>query len=108
MSGCDFAEIVRANQSMVFSIAYHFLQDRDLAEELAQEIFLQLHQNLGRLQSAAHVTFWLRKVTSHRCIDYGRRRKLRPRLSLDQAPEPVAVEGTGDPMLARKLRQLVE
>ncbi|HEX5433852.1 MAG TPA: sigma factor, partial [Candidatus Angelobacter sp.] len=37
-----FAEIVAAHQAMVFSIALHYLQDRSLAEDLAQEVFLEL------------------------------------------------------------------
>ena len=67
---------------MVFSIAYHFLRDRWLAEELAQEVFLHLYKNLRAIQSSSHLVYWLRKVTSHRCIDQARRQKLRPRLSL--------------------------
>ena len=41
----DFAELVRAHESMVFSLAYHFLHDRDAAEEVAQEVFLSLHES---------------------------------------------------------------
>src|SRR5881394_1762934 len=33
-----FAEALRANQSMVFSIAYHFLRDRGSAEEIAGRV----------------------------------------------------------------------
>src|SRR5215470_13440153 len=85
----DFVQAVRRYQSMVFSIALHFLADRGAAEELAQDVFLQLHGTLPTLQSEEHVKFWLRKVTAHRCIDHQRRRKL-PQLSLEDAPEPLA------------------
>jgi DNA-directed RNA polymerase specialized sigma24 family protein len=37
-----FADIVTAHQAMVFSIAWHYLQDRSLAEDVAQEVFLEL------------------------------------------------------------------
>lgn len=103
----DFAGLVRQHQAMVFSIAYHFLQDRSLAEELAQEVFLQLHQHLAGFQSMAHLTFWLRRVTSHRCIDATRRRKLRPQVSLEDVPEPATMPAFGDPLLSRTLRRLV-
>ena len=65
----DFPAIVRLRQGMVFSIAYHFLRDRALAEEVAQEVFLQLHQSVEEMKSGAHVGFWLRRVASHRAID---------------------------------------
>lgn len=102
----DFAGIVRRQQGMVFSIALHFLRDRQVAEELAQDVFLHLYQHLDSLKSPEHVTFWLRKVTSHRCIDYARRRKW-PQVSLDDVPELPAASNARDPLLQRTLRQLV-
>src|SRR4051812_42628268 len=66
----QFSDAVRANQSMVFSIAYHFLRDWTAAEEVAQDVFLQLYRKYEELESDSHVIFWLRRVTSHRCVDY--------------------------------------
>jgi RNA polymerase sigma-70 factor (ECF subfamily) len=106
LSESGFSEIVRRHQSMVFSIALHFLADRPAAEELAQDVFLQLHANLAAIKSEDHMKFWLRKVTAHRCIDSKRRR--RPdQISLDDASEPTAATPSTDPFLARRLRQLI-
>ena len=102
----DFEDLVRRHQAMVFSIALHFLQDRATAEELAQDVFLQLHRHMGSLQSPEHVTFWLRRVAAHRCIDHARRRKW-PFLSLDAVPEPAAEERGHDLLLARRVQALV-
>jgi RNA polymerase sigma-70 factor, ECF subfamily len=101
----DFEELVHAHQSRVFSIAYHFLHDRALAEEVAQDVFLQLHRALPSLKSEAHVTAWLCKVTSHRCIDYARSR--RQDLGLDSIAEPAAETPPGDPLMARRLQRVV-
>src|SRR5271169_1365235 len=83
-----FAEVLRAQQSMVFSIAYHFLRDRSAAEEVAQDVFLQLHRRFDQFASDIHISFWLRKVASHRSIDYARKRRLQPSVGLDDAPVP--------------------
>jgi RNA polymerase sigma-70 factor, ECF subfamily len=111
----DFAGLVEEHQSMVFSVAYHFLHDRPAAEEVAQEVFLSLHRHLGGLQSAAHAGFWLRKVAVQRAIDEARRRKRRPQVSLESVPEPAARGSgrgswntpAGDPMLGAALRRLI-
>jgi RNA polymerase sigma-70 factor (ECF subfamily) len=103
----DFAGLVRQHQAMVFSIAFHFLHDRSLAEEIAQEVFLQLHQHQAELEPGAHMTFWLRRVTSNRCIDWVRRRKLRPQVSLEDVPEPATQPAASDPLLSQALRKLV-
>jgi RNA polymerase sigma-70 factor (ECF subfamily) len=102
----DFAAIVLRHQSMVFSIARHFLLDPAVAEELAQDVFLELHAKLATLKSQDHVKFWLRKVTAHRCIDYRRRRTV-PQISLEDAPEPSVPAKAGDLFLEERLRNLV-
>lgn len=103
----DFAELVRQHQSMVFSLAWRFLRDRDLAEEVAQEVFLSLHRNLGAIQSPAHAAAWLRKVAAQRAIDEGRRRQRRPHVALEKVAEPASKECARDPMLDETLRRLV-
>jgi RNA polymerase sigma-70 factor (ECF subfamily) len=102
-----FAEVLRANQSMVFSLAYHFLRDPAAAEEVAQDVFMQLYRKMDDLDGAKHVTFWLRKVTSHRCIDYVRKRGSQATISLADVAEPSIPEQHGDPLLNRRLRQLI-
>lgn len=103
-----FADLVRAHQAMVYSLALRFLRDRAWAEDLAQEVFIHLYQNLAAIESAAHLKFWLRKVTSHRCIDHARKHKLQAgRVSLEDAPEPAAVSHQADALMTGTLRRLV-
>jgi RNA polymerase sigma-70 factor (ECF subfamily) len=106
-SPIGFEEILRDHQSMVFSIAYHFLRDRAAAEELAQDVFLQLYRSIDSLESTEHATRWLRRVTTNRCIDFCRRRKLAPQISLEEVREPATPAAARDPMLSRALGQLV-
>ncbi len=103
----DFATLVRQHQALVFSIAWNVLHDRAAAEELAQEVFLQLHRSLGGLQSPEHVTNWLRKVATHRAIDWARRQKARPQVSLEDAPEPATGPQDRDLLMEEKVRRLV-
>ena len=104
----DFEAVVRQHQSMVFSLAFHFTRDQSVAEELAQEVFLELYQHFNELRSSGHVVSWLRKVASRRCIDQTRRRKLRRAVSLQDTPEPFAWMPTEDPTLKRYIEQLLD
>ncbi len=106
-AGYDFDELVREHQSMVFSLCCHFLHDRDLAEDVAQEVFLSLHRHLADIQSPAHAVFWLRKVAAQRAIDAARRLRRRPQVALETVPEPAARAAEGDPLLGEALRRLV-
>ncbi len=102
-----FAEVLRANQSMVFSIAFHFLRDPGAAEEVAQDVFLRLHQKFDEIESPKHAMFWLRKATSRRAIDYARKRGSRSTIALEDIAEPSIAQQSGDPLLNRRLRQLI-
>jgi RNA polymerase sigma-70 factor (ECF subfamily) len=103
----SFAEAVEAQKSMVFSIAWNFLRDRSAADEIAQEVFLELYRRWHQIQSREHLVFWLRKVASHRCLDAVRKRKLRPETSLEESAEPTALERVHDPMLSTYLARMV-
>ena len=101
-----FATIVRRHEAMVFSIAWHVLRDRTLAEDLAQEVFLQLYRDLGAIESEEHLVFWLRRVASHRCIDALRRRRVLP-VPLEEAREPGTDADVRDMLLERRIRNVI-
>lgn len=103
----SFAEAVETHKSMVFSIGWHFLRDRLAAEELAQDVFLQLHRNWAAMKSPDHIAFWLRKVASNRAIDVVRRQKMRKEMSLEEAAEPTVLERMQDSLLTSYLERMV-
>lgn len=103
----DFGRFVEQHQAMVFSIAYHLLDDRPSAEDVAQEVFLQLYSNFDSLESPEHIQYWLRRTTAHRAIDYGRRNNHHRHAALDDVAEPAVNTAESDPMLERRLRRVV-
>jgi RNA polymerase sigma-70 factor, ECF subfamily len=104
----EFEKLVREHQGMVFSMARHFLGNTETAEELAQDVFLQLYQNLGSICSPLHLRAWLRRVTVHRCIDAARRQPRVRVVSLEEAPQPAAALTALDPLITRTLERLVQ
>jgi RNA polymerase sigma-70 factor (ECF subfamily) len=71
----DFEQLVGEHQSMVFSLAWRMTGDRGLAEEIAQDVLLELDRHLPHLGSANHARYWLRQVALHRSTDALRRRR---------------------------------
>jgi RNA polymerase sigma-70 factor (ECF subfamily) len=73
----DFEQLVDEHQSMVFSLALRMTGDRGLAEEIAQDVFLELDRNLGKMETPEHACYWLRRVAMSRSADALRRRRVR-------------------------------
>jgi RNA polymerase sigma-70 factor (ECF subfamily) len=92
---------------MVFSLAYHSTGDAAEAEELSQDVFLELFRNLRSIETPAHLIFWLRKVATRKCIDWIRKERKRPKIALENVPEPAAPERPSDTLLSAALRKLV-
>ncbi len=92
---------------MVYSIGWHFLRDHAAAEELAQEVFLQLHRSWASMKSREHIVSWLRRVASHRATDFARRARIRAETSLEETAEPTVLERVHDTFLSAYLERLV-
>jgi RNA polymerase sigma-70 factor (ECF subfamily) len=101
-----FEELLREHQSMVFSLAYRFAGDAAAAEDLAQEVFFDLSRALSRIESPAHLMFWLRRVTTHRCIDRLRRPVSRE-ATVEHFPEHAASDAMRDVLLDARIQRLV-
>jgi len=103
-----FAGLVGTHQRLVYSVALRMLAQPEAAEDLAQEVFLQLHRNLDAIESASHLTFWLRKVTANRSIDRLRREASFEAVPIEEAFS-LAATSNSDPLFERELRrQLLE
>lgn len=82
----------------VYGIAYHFTLRKEDAEELSQEIFLKVFENLHRFDGNYSFGAWIVSLARNLCIDQYRRRK-RERSFVhvsDEAVMPLLV-GTDDP-----------
>ena len=92
---------------MVYSIAARYFGGTGEAEEVAQEVFLELYTTRRPPTSPAHLVAWLRRVTAHRCIDITRRREHRHEVAVDAVPDVVDAHPLPDPLLRDRLRVLV-
>ncbi len=93
----DLRPILARYSRSVFSIALRLTGDPADAEEVAQDVFLELHRSTPALESEDHLKFWLRRVATHRATDLLRRRRRQPEAAAEEwleeahggpAPEP--------------------
>ena len=66
-------EIVGSYGRRLYNLAFHFTGRREEAEDLTQEIFLRLHQNLRRYTGEVPLAGWTLRLSRNLCIDHYRR-----------------------------------
>jgi RNA polymerase sigma-70 factor (ECF subfamily) len=75
-----FTLIVRTYETPVYNYVLRLVNDRVLAEDLTQEVFLRVFQGLPRFSLRSKFTTWLFQVTKNRVLDELRAVERRPRL----------------------------
>lgn len=81
----EFREVVESQQTLVFSIALRILRDHSAAEEVAQDVFLALYEQQLTIENPLHLTRWLQRVTTHRSIDWIRKKQRRRETLTDES-----------------------
>lgn len=97
-----FSQLVRRHQGPLFNFALRQVRSPQVAEEVVQETFVRVVQNVGDFKHEARFTTWVYTITRNLCIDHLRKGALRKHPSLDErkgeeGDGPTLGERTADP-----------
>lgn len=74
-----FKTIVETWQKMVFNTALGIVQNEEDAEDIAQEVFVQVYQSIGSFKGESKFTTWLYRITVTKSLDHERKKKRKKR-----------------------------
>ena len=80
-----FAELVEKYKQPVMNLVYRTLRDETEAEDLAQNVFLQVYKSARRYESRAKFSTWLFTIARNLCLNEIRRRSRHPADSLEES-----------------------
>src|SRR5882724_11743944 len=81
--GAAFAELVDKYKQPVMNVIYRILRDATEAEDLAQNVFLQVYKSAHRYEVTARFSTWLFTIARNLCLNEIRRRSRHPADSMD-------------------------
>lgn len=70
-----FNEIVASCQDMIYNTALSLLQQEQEAEDITQEVFIQLYHSIAEFREEAALSTWLYKVTVSKSMDALRKKQ---------------------------------
>lgn len=98
-----FDALFERHHDRVLNTAYRFLGDANLAQDIAQEVFVRVYTRGKDYHPRAAFTTWLYRITANACFDEARKRKRVRHTAPDELPETMADPSSPPEALAEKV-----
>ena len=81
-----FSELLDRHQKKIYTAIYLFVKDRDLAEDLFQEVFIKIIDTLrkGSYNHEGKFSQWVPPIAYNMCVDHFRRNKRRTKVNTSE------------------------
>lgn len=90
-----FEEIYNRHHRRVYSLCLRMLQNTAEAEDLTQEVFIQLYRKIGSFRGDSAFTTWLHRLTVNQVLMHFRKRTVKYEKTTEEGDTPVQiVKGT--------------
>lgn len=76
-----FSLLVQTYQNMVFNTILGIVQQLEEAEDVAQEVFIQVYQSIGGFRGDAKLSTWLYRIAVTKALDFERSKKAKKRIN---------------------------
>ena len=90
-----FEELVHRYERELYGYLRHYLGDAEMAEDVFQQTFLQVHLKCEQFEPGRMVRPWLYTVATNQAIDCQRRNRRHRMVSLDRRAGPDGEENAG-------------
>jgi RNA polymerase sigma-70 factor, ECF subfamily len=93
-----FEELYQRHHRRVYSICLRMLQNASEAEDLTQDVFIQLYRKVGSFRGDSAFTTWLHRLTVNQVLMHFRKRNVKFEKTTEEGETPVQiVAGTENP-----------
>lgn len=65
-----FKDIFQTNSKKIFHLCYGYTGDADSANDLMQETFMKVWQNLEKFRNQALISTWIYRIAVNTCLSY--------------------------------------
>ena len=76
-----FNELVALYKNNVINTCYRFLLNRQDAEDISQEVFIEIYQSIHSFRGEAKLSTWIYRITITKCLDEIKKRNRKKRMA---------------------------
>ena len=75
----SFKTVVDAYQNIIYNTCLGIVKNDNDAEDLAQEVFVQVYQSIGGFKGDSKLLTWMYRIAISKCLDFERKKKRKKR-----------------------------
>jgi len=75
------SQLIAEHQEMVINTCYRFVLNREDAEDISQEVFIEAYRSLPKFRGDSKLSTWLYRIAVTKSLDHLRRKKRKKRFS---------------------------
>jgi RNA polymerase sigma-70 factor (ECF subfamily) len=76
-----FKTLVETHQKRVFNTVLAIIQDFEEAEDVSQEVFMEVYQSVGKFRGESKISTWLYRIATTKALEQIRKRKTAKRFA---------------------------
>ena len=76
-----FSELVQLYRSRVINTCYRFLFTQEDAEDISQEVFIEVYQSISSFRADSKLSTWIYRIAVTKCLDEIKKRNRKKRIS---------------------------
>ena len=77
----DFEALVKINQERVRNICFRYVNNVDDADDIAQEVFIQVFESLSHFREEAQISTWIYRIAVNKSLDFIRSKNRKKRFA---------------------------
>src|SRR5882757_1898733 len=86
-----FEELYQRHNRRVYSLCLRMTQNPPEAEDLAQEVFIQLFRKIGSFRGDSAFTTWLHRMTVNQVLMHFRKRSVKLEQTTEEGDTPIQI-----------------
>ncbi len=75
----DFEKLYNQYSILVYNLALNYLQNIEDAEEITQDVFIQINNSLSKFKEKSSLKTWIYRITINKCLDFIKHKKSQKR-----------------------------
>ncbi|AUC22964.1 MULTISPECIES: RNA polymerase sigma factor [Polaribacter] len=79
-----FSQLLDDYQQKVFGTCISFIPNREDAEDVAQEVFLEVFKSVSKFKGDSKLSTWIYKVATNKCLEFIRKKNTKKRFAFMQ------------------------